>query len=87
MALFEYVVWFRDESLPPDDQDFEWPACFLVEALSDTAAQKWGDHLAGSYATRTAQVFLWSRVDAPSGSTGLPIVREGELASDSYIGW
>ncbi len=87
-AEFEYVVWFQDPSMPPDDENFEWPAVFVIVARNSEAALQWGDVLSKSYAARTDQVFLSSKVDNdPSFDSRLPRVSHGELATDQQIGW
>jgi hypothetical protein len=87
--LFEYVAWFCNPALPADDQDYEWPACFVVQARSAEAAEEWGDHLARSYATRCSEIFLRSCLDLPVGAPDrrLPVICVGEEASDRKIGW
>jgi hypothetical protein len=85
---FEYVVWFRNETLDPEDEDHEWPAVFVVVSASAAAAKKWGDVLASSYASRTQETFLWSSatpVAEPHPKS--PIVLDGETVTDDYIGW
>jgi hypothetical protein len=57
--LFEYVAWFRNTAFAPDDQDYEWPACFTIQGQSPESALEWGDRLARSYATRASEIFLW----------------------------
>lgn len=92
MTAFMYYAWFQDQRLPPDDQDHEWPACFIVEADSADEALAWGDHLAKSYSTRTSEyVFLRSGVEDAGTAGGdlasLPVVVAGYEATDSDIGW
>ena len=90
---FDYVVWFRDTTCDPDDQDYEWPACFLILSRSVDAAKNWGDHLARRYSeARRTEVYLWSecRPHDPSLSVALgrlPVVIDGVNASDDEIGW
>lgn len=55
---FIYTVWFRDPSLLSDDQDYEWPASFIVDAPSVVHATTWGDHLASKYAKARGQQLL-----------------------------
>jgi hypothetical protein len=89
---FLYTVWFRDPTKPADDQDYEWPACFMVDAPAARQAAAWGDRLASSYATRTGQQFLSStvetleRADLP-GTDELPVIVFGHEATDKEIGW
>lgn len=87
-----YTVWFEDPSLPLNDQDREWPACFVIEAADAQEALAWGDHLASSYSSRSRQPFLSSSVepfdsaDLPGKET-LPSIAAGSGAADSEIGW
>jgi len=91
MTSYLYVAWFRDTSMLPDDQDYEWPACIWILATSDTGAIMWGDHLGMRYAARKpTQLFLGSYLDLDTefdsqGDT--PVVRFGEYASNEVIGW
>jgi hypothetical protein len=90
MPRFVYTVWFRDRTLPSDDQDHEWPACFIIDATTTALAQAWGDHLAKDYAMqREDEEFLSSSVvaDDSSDTALLPVVAYGEVASDAKIGW
>jgi hypothetical protein len=86
---FEYVAWFRNESLDPDDEDHEWPAVFVVISTNADKAKRWGDVLASSYAARVeTETFLWSSTEpVTEPHPKLPIVRHGESATDDYIGW
>jgi len=89
---FIYTVWFRDPAFPPDDQDYEWPACFVVDAVGAAEARSWGDRLASAYAWRSKQETLSSSTE-PLASTDLlgvdplPVVEYGVWASDEEIGW
>jgi hypothetical protein len=89
---FEYVVWFRDLRLDPEDPDHEWPACFLVHAKDAAAAQRWGDVLSHQREVWSGEVFMWSRVESSepgqdSASDALPEVWDGKEASADHIGW
>lgn len=85
---FEYVVWFRNETLDPDDEDYEWPAVFVVVSPSAATAKEWGDVLASSYASRTEETFLWSSAEpVAEPHPKSPIVQYGESATDDFIGW
>lgn len=89
---FICTVWFRDPGLPVDDHDYEWPACFAVEASTGPEAASWGDHIASAYSARRGQPKLSSSVeplesaDLP-GKKDLPVVPCGHEASDDEIGW
>ena len=91
-SRFIYCAWFRDAALPADDQDYEWPACFIIEASTGEGALRWGNHLAVAYALRSGtqrfmkgevQDHFVSKVDLSS----LPIISEECEASDVEIGW
>jgi hypothetical protein len=88
-ARYLYTAWFRDTCALPEDQDFEWPACFVVVATTEASAQIWGDHLSHSFSRRRiTEVFLTSKVEpAPDGGGGLPVVEAGHEVSDGEIGW
>ena len=91
MTAYLYTVWFRDIALAPDDQDYEWPACFLVEAHSEKEAATWGNHLSRSYSRRhPTEVFLRSTIGLHrelSAHWALPRIEAGFEASDEVIGW
>ena len=89
---FLYTAWFRDLSMPQDEQDHEWPACFLVEAQVSLAARSRGDELVKRYVARQSNVaFLRATVEDARSAEGdlstLPILRIGEELSDRDVGW
>jgi len=87
MIMFEYSVWFRDDNCLPSDQDYEWVACFHIEAETKDKAKLWGDEVSRYYVARnSANNFLNSDVKMPEGDK-LPIVKFGIKPSDEYIGW
>jgi hypothetical protein len=90
MPRFVYTVWFRDTTLPPEDQDHEWPACLVIDATTTALALAWGDHLAKDFARRrTDEEFLSSSI-VPEDSVNsgqLPVISYGQPASDDEIGW
>ncbi len=86
--MYLYTAWFRDPRLAADDQDYEWPACFVVEAESADAARAWGDVLAKRRALRRGEVFLSSEAGvADASADSLPRVAHGVEVSDGHIGW
>jgi hypothetical protein len=89
MPQFLYTAWFLDRTAAPDDEDREWPACFIVDAPDENQALQWGDQLASDFsARRGTEQFLTSSIEAPSdGSGSLPIVPFGSMATDEEIGW
>jgi hypothetical protein len=89
---YVYTVWLRELSLGEDDPDFEWPACFLIDGASERSAQAWGDWLSQRHARSNNQQVVRSTVEAKEtcalpGIDGLPLIREGEDATDEEIGW
>lgn len=86
---YNYVVWFRDNTLKHDDENNEWPACFGITAADGHEAQAWGDQLARSYSRRNAGCeFLRSYLDTNSWQArAVPQVTVGEDAPDEVIGW
>ena len=88
MPSYNYVVWFRDHTVQPDDEDYEWPASFLVTAADDLEAQAWGDHLATNYSRREGCDLLRSYLDPDTWTAGaVPHITVGEDAPDEVIGW
>lgn len=88
-SRYLYTAWFRDELARTDDENYEWPACFLVEACTPSDAQSWGDHLSASFSRRRGtERFLRSHVElAEEAMEGVPVVQEGHEATDAEIGW
>ncbi len=89
VARYLYTVWFRDRCASLNDEDAEWPACFVVPAPTTADAKAWGDHLAQSFSKRSGvEEFLHSNVE-PAGSNAdrLLAVSVGYEASDGEIGW
>jgi hypothetical protein len=87
MALHVYTAWLRNLAARPDDQDYEFPACFLIDSDTPEAAQAWGDHLALRRCSRGDLHFLWSEAEFAEVPPDLPLVRDGQDAPDSHIGW
>lgn len=88
-----YYVWFRDTSVPPEDQDREWVACIVIDAGTRSDAVAWGDHLAGRYSTQSGcQEVLSSGLESIESYSEieisqLPQVEYGYEATDEEIGW
>lgn len=59
---FWYTAWVRDNRLPSDDQDFEWPLCFIIEGQTEISAREWGDLVARKYAYDTKEEFVSSTI-------------------------
>ena len=92
MMKYIYTAWFRNDDLPADDPDCEWPACFVIDGTTESSAKDWGDRLSRRYAAEHRQAFLRSSTETLEHSTlpgtdSLPIVRQGQDASDEEIGW
>jgi hypothetical protein len=90
MQKYLYTVWFRDKSAAIEDQDREWPACFVIKAESSSDAKSWGDHLAKNYCIRhTNEEFLYSDALLASNSEVLSEIEIecGSEVDDYLIGW
>ncbi len=89
---YVFTVWLTEPTLPPDDIDYQWPACFLIDAQSETSAKEWGDHLSLQYAMKRGGTVIRSDIEALETSTlpgldHLPVITEGQDATDEEIGW
>ena len=74
----------------PEDEDYEWVACLLIEADSFEKAKEWGDKLSINYCGRNSEnEFVKSNVElyTKSDLSNLPFIKYGEEALDSKIGW
>jgi hypothetical protein len=87
MALHVYTAWLRDLSAQHDDQGYEFPASFLIDAATTEAAQGWGDRLAEKRCARGDLHFLWSEAEFADVPPDLPLILDGQDAPDSLIGW
>ena len=91
--MFLYSVWFRNTSADVSDQDYEWVACFQIEAESHQKAIEWGDHLSHGYCkANPEEIFISSNVEfliheEQVNLLGLPIIQYGFEASALEIGW
>ena len=59
---FWYTAWIRNNRLPNDDQDFEWPLCFIIEGQAEISAREWGDLVARKYAYDEKEEFVSSTI-------------------------
>jgi len=92
MRDFVYTAWLQDSSLASDEQDFEFPACFRITALSEKAAQEWGDSLARRLCSRRSEMTLLKSTAEPANLddpavVALPRVEYARMADDLEIGW
>ena len=60
---FWYTAWIRDNRLPDDDQDYEWPLVFIIEGKTFTSAKEWGDLVAKRYALNLREEFVSSIIE------------------------
>lgn len=84
------MVWFKDASEPPDEQDHEWPACIFIAATDETDAQRWGDYLAARFCrSHPNNEFLHSYIDRDASGCldQVPRIQVGDEATDEVIGW
>ena len=90
MLRYLFTAWFQDSLLPPDDEDFEWPACFIIEAENQNDALLWGRELAEDYCRRRAsETLLHCGIDLAEEDEilTLPLVVFGQSVEDEHIGW
>lgn len=92
MDTFLYTAWFRDPHAKETNQDYEWPACFIIEAKTYEDAHSWEDFLSLIRETRLpSAVFLTSYIEKSDQSEvidlNVPFVTYGERVSDDKIGW
>jgi hypothetical protein len=88
VTAFIYTAWFRDPDCLPDDQDYEWCACFSINATSAERAQAWGDFLARRRHTSIRpDIFLNSSVAPNDGTYEMVSLSDGEDVTDEFIGW
>ncbi|MFF5235375.1 hypothetical protein [Dactylosporangium sp. NPDC000521] len=83
--LFQYVAWFRDELLPADDEDHEWPGVIFIRASDSSSALAWGDELAKTCVDK----FVRSTVEPwfePVPVCAV-VVAFGERLTAAEIGW
>jgi hypothetical protein len=90
---YVYTAWFRDTNLDPDDQDYEWPACMLIDAPGRSEATEWGDHHAKRFSSNhPSEQFLRSGSEpiehyANIDRSSMPQVQWRQEAIDAEIGW
>jgi len=89
---YVYTVWLRDNSLPTDDPDYEWPACFIIDGTTESSTREWGDQLTRRHAAAHHHDVVRSSVESLEasslpGTNKLPIVVEGQDVTYDEIGW
>jgi hypothetical protein len=88
-----YTVWFRNNTLQPDEQDYEWPACILIDAESEEKAIEWGNQLANKRLNKIkTEMFLRATAEAVEDDSkeelqSVPKVKYGIESTDDQIGW
>ncbi len=88
-----YTAWIRNNALPKEDQDYEWPACIIIESETEEKAANWGDHLSKQYCSRDEFAeFLYSKIEgfnkySDCDLNSVPQIKFGYEASDDEIGW
>lgn len=94
MNKYQYTVWFRDLSLDKNDQDYEWPACIIINANNTNDAKYWGDYLSNKYCEKRhneliikSNAKLIDKTNNEDNVKLLPVINYGYEASDSEIGW
>jgi hypothetical protein len=93
MENWLYTVWFKDNRLEPNEEDYEWCACIVIEANSPEEAVAWGNTLSTMYiSSHSSNEFLTSNAirfdkEGYKHTEDLPFIRYGQVASDEEIGW
>lgn len=90
MTRFPFIVRILDRSMPPDEQDREWVACFYVLAADAEAAKRWGDTVANAYCSERPNLQLIGSCidDRTDGWTdSAPTVAYGDMPTDDQLGW
>lgn len=84
-VLYQYVAWFHNETLPVDDQDYEWPGVILIRAADQESALAWGDELAKT----CADTFVRSTAEPLTESIQSTdvVVSVGQRVTAQEIGW
>lgn len=90
---FIYTAWFRNTAIDEKSQDYEWPACIIIEAETHDDALAWGEYLSEKFSGCSNQeIFIRSqcemlreigRIDFDC----IPRVAYGHEATDDEIGW
>ncbi len=87
-----YTAWLRDNNSKPEDQDFEFPACLVIKAKSDSMAKEWGDKIFKKYVDRNLEIeFLKSEISSrdsyeDSNLSEVPVIEYGYEPTDAEIG-
>ncbi len=90
---FVFTALIQDDDLDPQDLDYEFPACFIVEAQSTEMALSWGNNLVMVHCLNNATHKVINTVVEPIHNysehalTSLPKVYYGVPVSDEVIGW
>ncbi len=90
---FIFTALLRDNNLQPEDQDFEFPASFIVEAESKTKALSWGndvtlEHCLNNSTHEPLNTVIESANNYPSHALEkLPKIKCGFMPSEEQIGW
>ncbi|MBY0249309.1 MAG: hypothetical protein K2Q17_16740 [Nitrospiraceae bacterium] len=88
-----YTAWFRDSLIHPEEQDYEWCACIVIDANTLEDAKTWGDHLARQFSGKSfSEQFLRSVTESTEGYADVdisstPRIKYGYNATDEEIGW
>lgn len=90
---FIFTALLRDNDLQPEDQDFEFPACFIVEAESKAKALSWGNDITLEHCLSNPKHELINTVVESSKNypahvlEELPKIEFGFMPSENQIGW
>jgi len=90
---FIFTALLRDKQLDPEDQDYEFPVCFIIEASNENKALSWGNDVTFEHCINNPEHELVNTVVESSGNyplhvlDTLPKIKFGFMPTGEYIGW
>jgi hypothetical protein len=90
---FIFTALLRDNDFQPEDQDFEFPVCFIIKAGSKAQALSWGNDVTSEHCLcNPAHELINTVVEAtnsypPHVLAKLPKITYGSMPSEEHIGW
>jgi len=90
---FVFAALLKDNDLQPEDQDFEFPACFIIEAENKSKALSWGNDVTVEHClSNPSHELINTVVESPNNYPShvlekLPRIKYGFMPSEEYIGW
>ena len=87
------MALLMDRELEPEDQDFEFPVCFVIEAESKAKALSWGNDVTLEHClSNQSHELINTLVESPNNYSAhvldeLPRIKYGVVPSDEQVGW